>query len=138
MQSGGSANAAGSAATSANSAGGTTTSSTGGSSTVPSGGATNAAGGSAGSSGSMPYVPPTCDDAPTWPSDAPVLDTETWTNIAPIPNFYSNGLAFNPCNPAVLYTVGGNYPASGGSGDDTGLYRSTNAGKSWGKVLEID
>jgi photosystem II stability/assembly factor-like uncharacterized protein len=67
-----------------------------------------------------------------------VLDTETWTNIAPIPNFYSNGLAFNPCNPAVLYTVGGNYPASGGSGDDTGLYRSTNAGKSWGKVLEID
>jgi len=88
----------------------------------------------------MPYVPPDCGSAnpPVWPSNAPALQKGTWTSIAPIPNFYSNGLVFNPCDPAVLYTVGGNYPAAGGPGDNLGVFRSTDAGATWKNVNPID
>lgn len=96
--------------------------------------------GNTGAGGSTPYVPPDCGSAGAapWPSNAPALKTGTWTDIAPIPNFYSNGLVFNACDPAVLYTVGGNYPASGGPGDTLGVFRSTDAGTTWKKVNSID
>jgi photosystem II stability/assembly factor-like uncharacterized protein len=87
-----------------------------------------------------PFVQPSCavDPSAPFPSTAPALTPGVWTDIAPIPTFYSNAIVFDPCNPATLYTVGGNYAASGGPGDVHGVFRSTDAGAHWQQLVNLD
>jgi photosystem II stability/assembly factor-like uncharacterized protein len=59
-------------------------------------------------------------------------------DIGAIPFYYANGIVFEACNPAVLYSAGGNYPASGGPGDKHGVFRSTDAGSTWTQLVSLD
>jgi photosystem II stability/assembly factor-like uncharacterized protein len=107
----------------------------GGDSNPSGGGAVGAGGGGGGGS----VVLPTCDrPIPPLPDDAPALDVGTLTNIGPIESYYANGIVFDPCDPATMYSAGGNYPSSGGAGDQTGVFRTRNAGATWEKVMDLD
>jgi len=99
------------------------------------------AGGSSGSGGSTVFVPPEChgaDAGDAFPSTAPKLTPGVWTNLVPMPFYYGNGIVFDPCNRAILYSAGGNYPASGGPGDKHGVFRSTDAGTTWTQLVDLD
>jgi hypothetical protein len=119
--------------------GGSTGSGGGASGGSTGGGGSTASGGSTGSGGTV-FVPPECgaDAGAPWPSTAPALTPGVWKDIGPIPNYYGNGIVFDACNPAILYTAGGNYAAAGGPGDKHGVFRSTDAGTTWEQLVNLD
>jgi photosystem II stability/assembly factor-like uncharacterized protein len=53
--------------------------------------------------------------------------------ISPTDNYYANGIVFQRCNPAILYSAGGPHP-----GTDHGVYRSTDAGANWLRLVQLD
>ncbi|HEV8245500.1 MAG TPA: hypothetical protein VGP93_07020 [Polyangiaceae bacterium] len=134
--SGGSTATAGSASGGANASGGS-----GGTSSTAGAGGTNVAGGSGGSAASGGPnnggdVTAQCSDpvGPGLPEDAPELVVGTWVDISPSYLDWGNGpftqgMAVDPCNPAVLYLTSDAFDISFG-----GLHKSINGGASWTKI----
>src|SRR5262249_260647 len=103
------------------------------------GGSGGSPGGAGGMGGAPVFVPPDCGASPPpWPSSAPALSTTQWTSVAPIPNYYGNGIDIDACNPAIISTAGGSYPASGGDGKTHGVWRSTDGGATWAQLKNLD
>src|ERR1019366_4441950 len=85
-------------------------------------------------------------------SPAPTLTPGTWVNISAksVPfggddgtnagdHVYAQGLAVDPCNPAVLYqTVSGFNGTNNTVEPSGGLYKTTNAGSTWTKIGPMD
>jgi hypothetical protein len=98
------------------------------------------ASGSGGSSGAGSGSTLVCNSpvGPGLPKGAPALTKGTWVDISP-PNLFdkqdvfTQGVAVDPCNPAVLYLGVCAFDVSYG-----GLYKSIDAGKSWNKVGKLD
>ncbi|HEV8247100.1 MAG TPA: hypothetical protein VGP93_15085, partial [Polyangiaceae bacterium] len=131
MTSGGSAGTSGSAGSSSATAG-----------SAGEFGGTAGSGGSSGdgnTTGGSSFVPPTCDGdtSAALPDNAPELTPGVWKNIDAVDNYYANGVVFDVCNPAILYTAGGVYP-NGFSPGMGGVFRSTDAGSTWEKLVELD
>jgi hypothetical protein len=70
------------------------------------------------------------------PPGAPSLTKGTWKDISPAGvNFgssgpvFTQGLAVDPCNPAVIYLTAGAFDASKG-----GLFKTTDAGATWSRI----
>lgn len=95
--------------------------------------------------GPVEFVPPTCRSKITaLPGDAPALTPGVWKNVSPSGDGLSfgsdanltQGMTIDPCNSATLYLA---VCAVGGSGSyPKGVYRTTNAGTSWVRVLQAD
>lgn len=156
---GGGGNVAGSGNSSGMSTGGSDGSgATGGDTTVGTAGDTgNTTGGSAGTSGGaggsdskggmggtagkrpVAMVVP-CEDSGNLPDGAPKLEPGVWKNVTPegIPlgdaeNIIGQGLAMDPCNPAVLYW--GTTPFDDSQG---GIYKTVDGGGHWALVGDRD
>jgi photosystem II stability/assembly factor-like uncharacterized protein len=124
-----------------------TTASSGGSSGVATddpGSSATTMGGSDESSeeGSTTSNPPpeSCDDpaAPGLPADAPALEVGVWTDISPEgPPFgndtFTQGLAIDPCNPAIIYVAVSAFEVA-----PAGLFKTTNAGATWTRVAHVE
>jgi photosystem II stability/assembly factor-like uncharacterized protein len=108
----------------------------GGDTKTPTGSGAGDPGGGGGSGASNPtgsggFVPPACADRDhALPSDAPTFAPGVWTNISPagVPfdasaTSLTQGMTIDPCNPATIYVCI--------RGEQSGLYRSTNAGSTW-------
>jgi hypothetical protein len=71
------------------------------------------------------------------PEGAPTLTQGTWVNISPsqVPWDKSNtqGMALDPCNPAVIYLC-----VASLSMVNPGVYKTTDAGTTWNKVGQLD
>jgi hypothetical protein len=89
-----------------------------------------------------------CETAPTpgLPAGAPALTKGTWTTIGPpqVPfaqdpsghaDANTQGMAIDPCNPAVLYLCAASLNPSVGH---PGVYKTTDAGGTWRKVGQLD
>ncbi len=105
------------------------------------GGASGAStGGASGDGGRAIGALEKCAAAPSpgLPHGAPSLTAGTWKNISPaqVPWDKSNtqGMAVDPCNPAVLYLC----VASNSQGTNPGVYKTTDAGTTWNKVGHLD
>ena len=74
---------------------------------------------------------------PGLPSGAPALMVGTWVDIGPAgvdfrtgdDPVFTQGMAIDPCNPAVLYLGVCAFDVQWG-----GLYKSTDAGGTWRKI----
>jgi hypothetical protein len=70
------------------------------------------------------------------PQGAPALTMGSWKDISPAgvdwDTVFTQGLAIDPCNPAVLYLTTDSFDASKG-----GLYKSVDAGATWTRVAKI-
>jgi photosystem II stability/assembly factor-like uncharacterized protein len=83
--------------------------------------------------------PRSCDDPapPGLPADAPTLEVGVWTDISPVgPPFgddtFTQGLAIDPCNPAIIYVA-----VSAFEVEPAGLFKTTNAGTTWTRVAHV-
>jgi hypothetical protein len=153
--SGGSTSAGGSSGgTTSGGSTGTAGGSDGTGATTSAGGNQSSTGGSAGdggssgntSSGGGPIIPPPeCEEGSTaLPENAPALEPGVWKNITPSGGGISfggegnltQGMTMVPCNPATLYLA---VCAVGGSASyPKGVYRTTDAGTSWVRVLDTN
>jgi photosystem II stability/assembly factor-like uncharacterized protein len=107
------------------------------------GGSTSTTSTTGGSGGAPPVFdagpPPACDAG--WPSGAPALMPGQWTQINPkgpvfsghMEDVFSQGMAFDPCNPATIYLCTSSFNASTG-----GLWRTVDAGANWTKIGKLD
>ena len=147
---GGSANAAGamsngaSGATSSGGSSGVAGSGTGGSGSGT-GGTANAGGSSGRGGGSVLVdggvgVAAKCETpkGPGLPAGAPVLTKGTWKDISPAGvnigtgPIFTQGMAVNPCDPAVLYLTVSAFDSPSG-----GLFKSIDAGSTWRRVAKV-
>jgi hypothetical protein len=150
--SGASSGSSGAGAGSGGASAGSSGSGTGGGS---SGGGSGGAGGSAGTSvnggaglgqaGSFDTGGPKCGveggtGGPSGPT--PALEPGVWVNITPnLQDFagdpgsgsFGQGIAVDPCNPAILYFSLCNFDTNKG-----GIYKSTDGGMTWNKMGDID
>jgi hypothetical protein len=83
-----------------------------------------------------------CSSQPGLPSGAPALTPGSWLNISPSgvpfgpsPTTFSQGIAIDPCNPAILYVSVDGFDTNASK---AGLYKSTNAGGTWTKIGPLD
>jgi len=145
---GGGANTAGSTA---NVGGSSVAGSDGGGGSVTAAGGDGAGGmantaGSGGSGGSKLVgdggmgVAAKCDTAvgPGLPSGAPVLTKGTWKDISPagvnigVGSIFTQGMAVDPCNPAILYLTVDAFDSPKG-----GLFKSLDAGSTWRRIAKV-
>lgn len=130
--------------------GGGTGSSSGGSQNGGSqngGGVSGSGGASDGSGGSTPIpdqdaAPQKCTSVLPLPAGTPTLKEGVWSDISPKGlNFtgqpqtgsFTQGIAVDPCNPAVIWVAVDDFDVSKG-----GLYRTSNGGVSWSKIGLFD
>jgi hypothetical protein len=74
---------------------------------------------------------------PGLPAGAPALTKGTWKDISPPMvtfgnNVFTQGMAVDPCNPAILYLTVSAFDASKG-----GLFKSLDAGGTWKRVGKV-
>ncbi|HEV8245130.1 MAG TPA: hypothetical protein VGP93_05155 [Polyangiaceae bacterium] len=101
------------------------------------------AGGKAGSAGSgVVDVTSQCDSpvGPGLPVGAPTLVAGTWQDISPAgvafgsgdAPVFTQGMAVDPCDPAVLYLTADSFDATQG-----GLFKSVDAGSTWARIATV-
>jgi hypothetical protein len=71
------------------------------------------------------------------PDDAPALAPGVWTNVGPAQVTFGNdvftqGLAIDPCDPAILYLTVSAFDVA-----PAGLFKTTNAGATWTRVASV-
>ena len=61
---------------------------------------------------------------------------ETWTNMGLPESYHISDIKIHPTNPDIVYVAASGY--LWGESEDKGIYKTTDGGKSWRKVLYID
>ena len=79
----------------------------------------------------------TAPKGPGLPAGAPVLTAGTWKNLSPagwpFGNTFTQGLAVDPCNPAVMYLTTSSFTPS-----QAGLFKTIDGGSNWTKIGKLD
>ena len=79
----------------------------------------------------------TSPKGPGLPAGAPVLTAGTWKNLSPagwpFGNTFTQGIAVDPCDPAVMYLSTSSFTPS-----QAGLFKTIDGGSNWTKIGKLD
>jgi hypothetical protein len=103
------------------------------------GGSTGAGGSNVGGGSDAGAVSSKCSSpkGPGLPAGAPLLTPGTWKNLSPagwpFGGAFTQGIAVDPCNPAVIYLSTSSFDPS-----QAGLFKTIDGGASWTKIGKLD